>query len=226
MTLPIKTASAAPAKKSVFARFKEHQMQKRRGARIGFVIDATGSREQSWEQAQTLQAGMFRAVARLKALHLRLVHFGGGMLADHGWQTDPKQVAATMAKTRCQRGLTQILPALTAFIDEPAQTRADAIILVGDCFEEDMAQAASIAQALKANGIKVFAFHEGQDWTAESAFRVLAQTTGGAFCKLGEALPLEALCQGVALLTAGGSKAVKKLENKRVRQLLLTDGTK
>lgn len=225
MTLPAKTNKALPARKSVFARFKEHQLQKRRGTRIGFIVDATGSREESWERAQTIQAGMFRKVAALKALHLRLMYFGGGLIANWGWQDNPRTVAARMAQTRCLRGLTQFLPALTSFIDEAAETKADAIILIGDCFEEDIEQAAKVAQALKASGIKVFAFLEGEDWTAASVFRTFAETTGGAFGKFGEELPLAPLCEGVALLTAGGKKAVRKIENKKVR-LLLTDGTR
>ena len=53
-------------------------------------------------------------------------------------------------------------------------------------------------------------------------FRRLAEETGGKFARFGEDLPLGALCEGVALLTAGGDQAVKRLGNKKVRQLLLT----
>jgi hypothetical protein len=93
--------------------------------------------------------------------------------------------------------------------------------LIGDCFEEDAAQAARLGHALKAAGIKVFAFLEGEDWTADAVFRGLAATTGGRFARLGDELPLDALCAGVALLTAGGAKALAQIENKQVKRLLL-----
>ena len=43
-------------------RYKEHT-EKKQPTKIGFLIDSTASREQTWEQAQTIQAKMFRAVS-------------------------------------------------------------------------------------------------------------------------------------------------------------------
>ena len=226
--LPAKTQITLPEKKSApsaFARAIERTRTRREATkpvRIGFLVDATGSRCETWEQAQNIQAGMFRTVSGLRSLSLRLVHFGGNTLIDHGWQTDTRALAAKMAAVRCVTGLTQILQALTTFLDEPDAARPHAIILIGDFFEESSDEAKAIGEALKAAGIKVFAFLEGDDWTAQSVFRGLAQTTGGAFAKFGAELPLSDLCEGVALLTAGGEKGLKRLINKRTRQLLLT----
>lgn len=232
--LPVKRQGHIAPKKGAFARARERfnarqeeqekkeQEEQRREARIGFVIDATGSREDTWEQAQGIQAQMFRAVAGLPALHLRLVHFGGGEVRDHGWMDRPRDVATAMARVKCVTGLTQILPALRTFLFGTAEERPHALILIGDFFEEDMGEVAPLGAALKAAGIKVFSFLEGDDWTAETAFRQLATTTGGRFAKFGTDLPLADLCEGAALLAAGGEKAVARLGNKRVRQLLLT----
>ncbi len=194
--------------------------------RIGFLVDATGSRNETWEQAQNIQAGMFKSVTGLRRLTLRLVYFGGNELTDHGWKTNARALAIRMAAVRCETGLTQILPGLEAFLDESEGSRARAIILVGDCFEEDSDRAEAIAFALKNAGIKVFAFHEGEDWTAQTVFTRLAVVTGGAFAKFGSDLPLGDLCEGVALLTAGGKNGLKRLANKRAKQLLLTGPTK
>ena len=165
---------------------------------------------------------MFRSIAKLSALSLRLAHFGGFGLADHGWMTDPRAVAAQMASVRCITGCTQIIPALAAFAAEAPESRAHALILIGDAFEENIEEAAQLGAALKAAGIKVFSFLEGKDWTAETAFRRLAEATGGKFAQFGADLPLADLCEGAALLAAGGEKAIARLGNKRVRQLLLT----
>jgi hypothetical protein len=221
--LPVKRESTVPAK-SAFARARERftarQEERRRETRIGFIVDATGSRHATWEQAQTIQATMFRSTAKLSALSLRLVHFGGNLLTDHGWMSDPRAVAAQMAGVHCWTGTTQIVPALRAFTDENPESRANALILIGDCFEESQEDALSATCALKSAGIRVFSFLEGKDWTAETVFRRLAEETGGKFARFGEDLPLGALCEGVALLTAGGNEAVKRLGNKKVRLLL------
>jgi len=154
-------------------------------------------------------------------LSLRLLHFGGNELTDHGWQEDPRHLAAKMAAVRCASGLTQILPALEHFLDDTAPT-ASAIILIGDCFEECSEEGEHIARLLAAQKIKVFSFLEGDDGTAQAVFKRLAEVTGGRFAQFGGALPLGDLCEGVALLTAGGNRAVKHLKNERVAQLLLT----
>lgn len=192
----------------------------RQRVRIGFIVDATGSREKSWEQAQTVQGRMFQSVADLGRVSIRLVHFGGGELIDHGWSADTHELAAHMAAVRCRTGGTQILQALRAFLGDTDQ--ADAIILVGDAFEEDAHDAERLALSLRAAGIKVFSFFEGDLRQAQEVFRKLAEITGGRFAMLGDDLPLGDLCEGVALLAAGGEKAVRRLKNERARRLLLT----
>jgi hypothetical protein len=77
-----------------------------------------------------------------------------------------------------------------------------------------------IAAQLKDKGIKVFSFIEGDDWTAQSIFQRIAEITGGRFAKFGDALPLADLCEGVALLTSGGKKALRRLKNEKARLLL------
>jgi hypothetical protein len=217
-TYEVKPGDAGRARE----RFPARLEQRRRSARIGMIIDATASRYRTWERAQVIQARMFRETAKLSVLSLRLVHFGGTELRDHGWMTDPRAVAARMAGVRCEGGSTQIVPALHLFAAEAEDSRAGALILIGDCFEESAEGAYEAARALRRAGIRVFSFLEGDDWTAESVFRRLAVETGGAFARFGESLPLGALCEGVALLAAGGEKAVKRLPNAKVRQLLLT----
>lgn len=219
--LPTVKKNSTPAP-GVFRRAGKRFAAKRRPVRLGFLIDATGSRGDSWEKAQGIQAGMFRAASGLGPLSLRLVHYGGGELADHGWIDNPREAAAAMARVRCESGLTKIVLGLNAFRYYPPEERAAAIILVGDCFEEDPRDAEQMAFKLKQEGIRVFCFHEGEDWTAEGVFRRIAEITGGKFARFGDGLPLAELCEGVALLAAGGAKALKRLPDGRAKQLLLT----
>lgn len=221
----LKSKSTFPAK-GTFARALDrvaaHRHEARRhGARIGFIIDATASREATWEAAQWVQGKMFFAVRKQGALWLRLIHFGGNEMTNFGWFDNPRAIAKHMAGVRCESGLTQILPALAAFAGEAPQTKADTIILIGDCFEEDAGEAEALAHALKAAGIRIFAFLEGDDCTAEDVFRRLAEITGGRFARLGDDFALHSLCQGVALLMAGGKQALEKLPDERTKQLLL-----
>ena len=222
--LPAKRQNAAVNNSAIgraLARFKTERKEaaRRRPAGIGFLIDATSSRMPAWAEAQQIQAQMFRSVAGMRALSLRLVHFGGGSLTDHGWMSSPEKVAATMRDVRCIAGPTRVLPGLRAFLQHE---QPSAIILVGDCFEENRHEIAAVALDLRAAGIRVFGFLEGDDAVAAAVFRELAQTTGGRFAWFGAELPLRDLCEGVALLTTGGEQAVKRLQNRKVRQLLLT----
>jgi len=222
--LPAKRQKAA-IEKSAFgralARFRtEREALRCKPAGIGFLIDATGSRTHTWREALQIQEQMFRSVSGMSALSLRLVHFGGVTLTDHGWMSSPHEVAAIMREVSCVGGSTQILPGLRAFLEDGEQPSA--IILIGDCFEESASEATALALELKEAGIRVFSFHEGDEDFAATVFRELAETTGGKFARFGMELPLRDLCEGVTLLTAGGDRAVKRLSNPKVRRLLLT----
>lgn len=208
-----------PTKTTALARAVAAFKAQRRPVHIGMIIDATGSREESWEQAQTAQLRMFKDLAGLKALQLRLMQFGGGKLTEYGWQSDALKVAKTMAAVRCRRGLTQFIPALEVFAAD--SKKADALILVGDAFEESENVALLPSWTLRDRGTRVFCFREGDDPVAASAFNTIAEVTSGRSITLGDELPLADLCSGAALLAAGGQDALKRLPNAKARQLLL-----
>ena len=196
------------------------EYQKQAPVRIGFIIDATGSRHATWEQAQMVQAKMFAALEGGDAMALRLIHFGGGELTDHGWERDPGTIAAHMAQTICVGGSTQIVPALSKFGRDARKLKAQAIILIGDAFEENSDEAFALAHELKAKGCKVFSFLDGENMNAEYVFREIAEITGGKFARFGDDLPLSDLCERVVLLASGGEKALKDLRNRKVKGLL------
>lgn len=200
-------------------RFRDVKQERARPAQIAFVIDATASRQQTWELAQVTQARMFRAVRTIGPLALRLIHFGGFGVHDRGTYRDAARLQADMASVRCVMGSTQILPSLRLLLgDEPPK----AVILIGDCFEEDHDEARRVARDLSLAEVKVFSFHEGDDDTAADIFAMLARETGGKFARFGAELPLADLCEGVAVLAIGGEKAAKqRIANRKVAELLL-----
>ncbi len=126
---------------------------------------------------------MFQAVSDIGRVAVRLVHFGGNHMSDHGWNSNAAGLAAAMAAVRCQSGLTQIIPSLQCFVDGD---RAEAVILVGDAFEEEAVEAFQLLPFLNAAGTRIFAFFEGDNRAAEAVFRRLAEETGGRFARLGE----------------------------------------
>ena len=218
-----KTSKAPSAFSRALTRMKAHQ-ETRRAARIGFVIDATGSRQWNWIEAQKTQARMFKSLGA-NAMALRLVHFGGFSVTDHGWLADSKEVAGRMAETGCLSGPTQIVTSLAIFADDTHAQGADAIIVVGDCFEEDPASLEAVSRKLGARGVKIFSFleeYEGADRRGDTAFRMMANLTDGRFAVFGRDMPLGDLCEGVALLTQGGAKAAKRIKNRQVKRLLLS----
>ncbi len=193
-----KITITVPAKRGAFGRALERFREKRKAdgriVRIGFIVDATASRVRTWEEAQIAQGRMVRAVAGIGRVAVRLVHFGGGQLTDYEWSADTRALARKMAAVRCRMGLTQIIPALQLFMED--ELAPNAVILVGDAFEEDAAALAPLLASLRARQIRVFAFFDGEAGFSEDIYRKIAMETGGRFARLGDDLPLGDLCEG------------------------------
>src|SRR4029077_18614950 len=78
-------------------------------ARLVFSLDATASREPTWDQACHLQGQMFAEAGKLGTLQVQLVYFRGldECRASH-WTNNAHELARTMTGIRCQAGQTQI----------------------------------------------------------------------------------------------------------------------
>ena len=97
-----------------------------------FALDATGSREPTWDLAVDLQSKMFSEVAALGGLDVKLIFYRGtGRDAEcsaSGWIGDPARLAGFMGNIRPRAGITQLAKVLDHTIREsgPAQDqRAD-----------------------------------------------------------------------------------------------------
>ena len=182
--------------------------------RLVFALDATMSRQPTWDMACALQADMFREAASLGSLDIRLVYYRGlNECRASAWISDSAQLAKLMSKIDCRGGNTQIGKVLSESRREAVASGVRAVVFVGDAMEENVDALCVKAGELGLLKVPVFMFQEGHDGTVEQAFREIARLTGGAFCKFdpGAAAQLRELLRAAAAYAAGGREALKRL---------------
>jgi hypothetical protein len=182
--------------------------------RLVFALDATMSRQPTWDMACTLQADMFREAASLGSLDIRLVYYRGfDECRATGWISDSAELARLMGKIDCRGGNTQIGRVLSEARREAVAAGVRAVVFVGDAMEEQVDKLCAKAGELGMLKVPVFMFQEGHDETAEQAFREIARLTGGAWCRFdpGAAAQLRELLRAAAAYAAGGREALKRL---------------
>ena len=188
-----------------------------------FAMDATMSRQPTWDMALALQSEMFKAVKAVGSLDVQLVYFRGvGECRASRWVSDPDALASLMTRVYCAGGFTQIRKVLSHAREEAGKKPVSALVYVGDCMEEDIDDLAGRAGELALLGVPMFLFQEGDDAKAERAFREIARLTKGAYCRFdaGSASQLRDLLSAVAVYAAGGRNALAALGG-RVPRLLL-----
>jgi hypothetical protein len=180
--------------------------------RLVFALDATMSRQPTWDMACALQADMFREAAALGSLDIRLVYYRGlNECRASAWISDSAQLAKLMAKIDCRGGNTQIGKVLSEARREATASGVRAVVFVGDAMEEAVDQLCAKAGELGMLKVPVFMFQEGHDPAAEQAFREIARLTGGAWCRFdpGAAAQLRELLRAAAAYAAGGREALR-----------------
>jgi hypothetical protein len=185
-----------------------------RQGRLIFALDATMSRQPTWDMACALQGDMFREAASLGSLDIRLVYYRGfDECRASGWISDSAKLAKLMSKIDCRGGNTQIGKILSDARHEAALSSVRAVVFVGDAMEEDVDDLCVRAGELGLLKVPVFMFQEGQDGVAEQAFREIARLTGGAWCRFdpGAAAQLRELLRAAAAYAAGGREALMRL---------------
>ena len=180
--------------------------------RLIFAMDATMSRQPSWDLALELQADMFKAVKAVGGLDVQLAYFRGfNECQASRWVGDPDALARLMRQVSCVGGLTQIGKMLSHAKRENAKSKVNALVYVGDCMEESVDELAQLAGELGLIGVPVFLFQEGREPKAERAFKEIARLSRGAYCPFdaGSARQLRELLTAVAVYATGGRKALK-----------------
>ena len=182
------------------------------GGRLLFALDATASRQPTWDRAAQLQAEMFQAAAELGGLDIQLAFFRGfGEFRVSPWTADADDLLRRMTGVGCLAGETQLVKVLKHARNEAGRAKVDALVYVGDSFEEDIDAAGAVAGELGLLGLPCFMFHEGRDTVAGFAFQQIAKLTGGAYHRFdaSAADTLKQLLRAVAVFASGGLRALE-----------------
>src|SRR5471030_849950 len=140
--------------------------------RLVFALDATMSRQPTWDMACALQADMFREAAVSGSLDIRLVYYRGlNECRASGWISDSAHLAKLMSGIACQGGNTQIGKVLSEARREAVASGVRAVVFVGDAMEEAIDALCAKAGELGLLKVPVFMFQEGQDPAARSEER-------------------------------------------------------
>lgn len=191
--------------------------------RLIFALDATMSRQPTWDLACELQAAMFGAAASVGGLSVQLAYFRGiGESRASPWVADPARLRELMVRIDCRGGHTQIAKILQHVRREAEKRPVAALAYVGDAMEESVDKLCQLAGEIGLLGVKAFMFHEGRDPMAEKAFREIARITDGAYLPFNAASAneLRMLLAAVATYAAGGLKALQASPESGARLLL------
>jgi hypothetical protein len=198
--------------------------------RLIFALDATLSRQPTWDMATHIQSHMFEATEGRAPLSVQLVYFRGYRECKASpWVNDSRALAKLMRGLTCQGGMTQIGRVLghclreqrKSLRDTPSPAPINAIVLVGDACEEKADDLCHLAGQLGLLSVPIFAFHEGTDPVARTAFMELARLSGGAYAPFDHqsADQLRDLLKAVSAYASGGAAALRTLEAKMKRPL-------
>ena len=179
--------------------------------RLIFALDATMSRQPSWDTALRLQAEMFEEAAKVGGLDIQLVYFRGfNECRASRWVSDARGLRDLMTGIQCRGGHTQIGRVLTHARRETRRKKVNVLVFIGDALEEKIDDLAAKAGELGMLGVRMFIFQEGRDAVVERGLREIARLSGGAYARFdaNAAGQLAQLLRAAAVYAAGGLKAL------------------
>jgi hypothetical protein len=185
--------------------------------RLIFALDATMSRQPTWDQACMLQADMFREAAAVGGLDIQLVYYRGwAECRASPWIAEPERLGTLMSRIDCRGGHTQIRRVLVHARREAERAKVAALVFIGDAMEETLDDLCAAAGELGLRSVRALMFQEGDDPVCERAFREIARLTHGAYCRFtpGAAHELGELLRAAAAYAAGGMKALADLKRR------------
>jgi hypothetical protein len=191
--------------------------------RLVFALDATASRQPSWDRACRIQGEMFEATAALGGLDVKLVYYRGFTECKASrWMTTAADLHRVMRAVSCIGGETQIERVLAHAVAENQKQRVNALVFVGDAMEENVDRLCQLAGELGLKGVPIFLFHEGSDPVAAAAFQQMAKLSRGAYLRfdLASADRLKDLLGAVAVYAAGGYRALSAYGERKGGEVL------
>jgi hypothetical protein len=189
--------------------------------RLIFALDATASRQPTWDTVAHLRSQMFATAGAIANLDVQLLYYRGyNECVASRWISDAKALAVVMSRVTCAAGHTQIGRVLAHTRKEHAREKVNALIVVSDACEETPHDL--YGEAREIGGVPVFMFLEGSDERVAGIYAEIARITGGASCKFdsGAAQRLADLLKAVAAFVAGGVKALAAQKTEAATLLL------
>ena len=185
--------------------------------RLIFALDATASREATWDQACDLQSELFLATKDLGGLAIQLCYYRGfGEFKATRFVTQTKQLLDLMNGVSCLGGRTQISRVLEHAKKETRDTPVKAVVFIGDSCEEAVDELCHTAGELGMLRTPVFMFQEGHNPHAKAVFQQVSKLSGGAYAPFDRSSPqiLKDLLSAVAVYASGGAKALEDYSNR------------
>ena len=179
--------------------------------RLIFAMDATASREPTWDHASHIQGEMFEAAANLGGIEIQLLYYRSyAECKASRWLRTAAELHDAMRAVVCAAGETQIERVLRHAIAAARSEHLDALVFVGDAMEENADTLAQLAGELALLNVPAFVFHEGKNPAVARVFREIARLSRGAYCAFdsSSAAELKALLGAVAAYAAGGRRAL------------------
>lgn len=204
-------------KSQAIAQFVEKQ------PRLMFAVDATASRQPTWNHATHLQQEMFLTSGKVTSLSVQLCYFRGfGEFRASRWLTDSEELAALMGQVQCEGGHTQIARLLQHAQSEHRKAAVRALVFIGDAVEENPDSLCNLAGQCGILRLPLFLFQEGPDRSVEHTFRSMAKLSGGAYARFdgNSAAKLAELLGAVASYASGGRAALEKRGGDSAKLLL------
>jgi hypothetical protein len=194
-----------------------------RQPRLMFAVDATASRQPTWDHATHLQQQMFIAGSKVARLAVQLCYYRG-FAEFHAtrWLSDSAELARVMGQVRCEGGHTQIAKLLRHAQAEHRKAPVRALVFIGDAMEEDADTLCHLAGQCGMLRLPLFLFQEGHARLVETTFSSMAKLSGGAYARFdtNSAARLASLLGAVASFAAGGREALEKLGDDSAKLLL------
>lgn len=224
--LPARTAEGSTSSEVAAFLRKARAIGATRSARKGRLIlalDATMSRQPTWDLACQLQAEMFDAAGKAGGLDMQLVYFRGfGECRASAFVGNAARLKELMVRIDCRGGHTQISKVLRHALRETQREPVQALVYIGDAMEENVDELCDKAGQLGLRRLPVFVFQEGHDPVAERAFREIARLSGGAWFRFDQssAAELARLLTSIAVYASGGHAALEARGTAEDRLLL------
>lgn len=191
--------------------------------RVILALDATMSRQPTWDMAASIQGDMFKSVSSIGSLSMQLTYFRGfGECRSSRWAKDGQSLALMMAKIDCRAGQTQIAKILKHAAKEHAVSPVSAVVYIGDAMEENADELGHLAGTLGMRKVPIFMFQEGSDPLATLTFKEIARLSGGGWFRFDQSSAdvLRRLLSSIAMYATGGLKALEARGAKEDRLLI------